>query len=177
MSSNSSDAGAAERAAKIRIFVALKPPEMWIAELSELQASLKKELRSREVKWVAPEQIHLTLRFFGAVPVGEISAIKDALSKATAGVREFTLRAGMLGCFPSAKRPRVLWLGVEEGAKETESLQSRIQEETSHFGEPPEDRPFSPHLTLARIKELDRESRTTLERLLETNREFQWTGK
>jgi 2'-5' RNA ligase len=160
-----------DRAGKFRAFVALKPPPVCIAELSGIQAALRKELGSRDYKWVDPEQMHITLRFFGSIAGQQVAEIVAKLTKATAGVSSFILRAGTLGCFPSSRKPRVLWMGVQDSAQQSALLQRRIQKETGDLGQAPEDRPFSPHLTLARVKEPDRAGRELLERLLRN----EWT--
>jgi 2'-5' RNA ligase len=152
----------------IRAFIALKPPASWAEELGQIQATLKRDLGSRDFKWVEPEQIHITLRFLGSVPGEQVDSVKNAMTKAAAGFRSFPVRASGLGCFPSANSPRVLWMGIEEeGATLAAKLQRAIEEETAPFGEPPETRPFSPHLTLARVKEADRDSRMAVQRVVQ----------
>ena len=146
---------------KIRVFIALQPPSEWIKQLGGLQASLKKELRAREIKWLQLEQIHITLRFFGYILPQEVQLIGAAMNRVAAETEPFTIFATGLGCFPSLRRPRVLWVGVED--RGVTKLQAGITKETRTIGEKPEDRPFSPHLTLARIKDLPREEGKVLE--------------
>src|SRR6476659_9676034 len=108
-----------DRSGKIRAFVALKPPSSWIGELRQIQATLRKELGSRDFKWVDPEQMHITLRFFGSIATEQIPDVAGMITKAIAGVPQFILCAGSLGCFPSLRKPRVLWMGIEDSPQQS----------------------------------------------------------
>jgi 2'-5' RNA ligase len=153
--------------AKVRLFVALKPPEEWIKQLATVATELRTQLRSKEIKWVQPEQIHITLRFLGYILPDEVAAVVQGVNRAAAGEKPFVLRAGALGCFPSVRRARVLWIGVEDSQQLAAELQRKISDQTASLGEPPEDRDFTPHLTLARIKHVERSAAEALERMLE----------
>lgn len=161
---------------RIRVFIALQPPPEWIAGLSELQNRLRSAVRSAVFKWVDPENIHVTLRFLGWVLPEELEKVRQAIAEAAKNTRSFTLATGQLGCFPSLRRARVLWLGVGGEVAELSGLNREIQRLTSDLGEPAEDRPFAAHLTLARVKEIDRESSLRLERgIAESNApELRW---
>ncbi len=161
-----------ESSKKIRTFIALKPPEHWIDALAKVADELKNDLRSKEIKWVQPEQIHITLCFLGYIRLDQIPTVIEALNKVGSASAMFTLRGGPLGCFPSVRRARVLWLGVEDRQDSAAELQKRIMRETSGLGEPPEDRDFTPHLTLARIGRLERSEAAALERLVEKSVTF-----
>lgn len=141
---------------KIRAFIALKPPEEWIAAFDDLQKALAKRLPSRAFRWVAPAQIHVTLRFFGGILPEDARQVTSILRGICAGFPPFTLSASGLGCFPSPARPRVLWAGLGGDLSSIEKLHSAIREATLAIGEKPEDRKFSAHLTLARVKEPSR---------------------
>jgi RNA 2',3'-cyclic 3'-phosphodiesterase len=152
---------------KIRAFVALKTPPAWNEKLGELQGALKAKFRGGAVRWVNPEQIHITLRFFGWVTEVEVQEIVKVIPQICAGRREFRLNCEGLGCFPSVRRPRVFWAGLSGELEEGVALNSEITAATKMFGEPPEDRPFKPHLTLARLKEPDRRAIAELEHSIE----------
>lgn len=106
---------------------------------------------SRSVRWVPPRNLHLTLKFFGDLGPDELDQAKDGLEEAVAGVAPFTLVLHGLGAYPGLAHPRVLWVGVAEGAKETQSLQSRVEAALAERGFPREARPYSPHLTIGRV--------------------------
>jgi RNA 2',3'-cyclic 3'-phosphodiesterase len=149
---------------KIRTFIAIKPPEYWIEHLAEAAKRLKKELQSKEIKWLQPEQLHITLRFLGYILPDEVPIVVQALNRVAQTTEAFVLRGGALGCFPTVRRARVLWVGVEDQEQRTDELRKLVAQETRAIGEPPEERDFTPHLTLARIRQLDRSEAEMLER-------------
>lgn len=98
-----------------------------------------------------PESIHLTLKFLGEIDEKKALAVETALEAASVGIGPFTLEAGGVGVFPNPRAPRVVWAGVKESS-ELLTLQKRIDEQLAPAGFAPDDRPFTPHLTLCRIK-------------------------
>ena len=105
------------------------------------------------VGWVAAPNLHLTLKFLGELPPDELGQVKDGLTEAVTGVVPFSLRFQGLGAFPGMARPRVLWVGVAEGGHAAQALQSRVEAALGRRGFAREDRPFSPHLTVGRVRE------------------------
>ena len=141
---------------KIRTFIAIPLSPAVTLELNRLISQLRP--LSKGVKWVNPESIHLTLKFLGNLSAAELSKVftgmQNIFQNSPAGLR---LTATELGAFPSLKRPRVLWVGVSgSGVEALIQLQKLIEEEMYRQGFPKEERKFSPHLTLARIKFADR---------------------
>ena len=104
-------------------------------------------------KWSAPEQLHFTLRFLGETPEKEITPLSEALQSVTANLRPFELRLGKPGCFPGRSCPRILWIGLAKGDQELRNLAERVETACVQSGFPAADRPFKPHLTIARAKE------------------------
>jgi 2'-5' RNA ligase len=148
---------------KLRAFIALKTPPGWDEKLGELQHDLRTKFGSSQFRWVKPGQIHITLRFFGWLTTTQIEELKRRLPAIASAHPSFTLTCSGLGCFPNTRRPRVLWAGLAGDLSQAGALQTSITSATHHLGEPPEDRPFKPHLTLARLKEPDRRQITDLE--------------
>src|SRR5690348_13546190 len=98
----------------MRAFVAIPLPASLKGRVAAIQQRLDSRLGDHTlVRWTGPEQLHLTLRFYGDVPEAEIDELRAALRQATAGVRRFELSLTGLGGFPSLRRPSVLWLGLE----------------------------------------------------------------
>jgi 2'-5' RNA ligase len=152
----------------MRTFVAILPPKTWIEALAATQDALRRAIDSPAFRWVQPEQIHMTLRFFGTIPVADAAQIVADLDRISRGTRTFTLTASALGCFPTIHRARVLWLGIENEIP-IRCLQQKVVEATRATGDRPDDRSFKAHLTLARIKELRPEAGRRLgEALAET---------
>jgi RNA 2',3'-cyclic 3'-phosphodiesterase len=108
---------------------------------------------ARDVAWVAPGNLHLTLKFLGSVPEARIDAVAGALREASGDASPFEARLRGLGAFPSARRPRVVWAGVTEGAADMIELARRVDAALAALGFPRDERPFSPHVTLGRVRE------------------------
>lgn len=101
-------------------------------------------------KWVAEEQLHLTLRFIGEVDGGVFEDIREGLSEIKAD--SFTMQLKGMGYFPPRKKPKVLWVGIDKNEKLT-ILRNRVEAAVVKAGLPPEQRKFSPHITLARLRD------------------------
>ncbi len=137
---------------QIRSFIAIELPE----EAKKGLARLRRELEGDEhrfVKWVDPGGIHLTLKFLGNIPAKRVPEITEAMKEATQGISPFHLEISGLGAFPSLRQPRVLWVGVGGEVDKLSRLQQSIDSALAALGFAKEERPFVPHLTLARIRE------------------------
>jgi 2'-5' RNA ligase len=104
------------------------------------------------VRWVTPDKIHLTLRFLGETENDKLSDICDIMDESTRQVEAFELILGTLGCFPNAKRPRVIWVGFQTSSEDITSLQRVLEEKIIKLGWKSESRSYHPHLTLGRVK-------------------------
>lgn len=133
----------------MRLFVAVNFP----AELREaVWAAVAPARRGGEaVRWVRPENIHLTLKFLGEVTEERTAALPAALGRAAAGTRAFDVTVGGGGAFPDQQRPRIFWIGVTPEPA-LELLQHAVEREFAPLGFPTEGRPFHPHLTLGRAE-------------------------
>jgi len=122
-------------------------------EVKELLKSVKTDLDRgfKGVSWARPDTIHLTLKFLGEIDEKKALAVETALETASAGIGPFTLEVGGVGAFPNSRAPRVVWAGIKEST-ELLTLQKRIDEQLATAGFAPDGRPFTPHLTLCRIK-------------------------
>lgn len=134
----------------LRLFVAVDIPNDVREALSRLQGDLRRGDLSR-LRWVRPEGVHLTLKFLGDTPAEKVPAIEQALSIAVRGVSPFHLALGKTGTFGGRRRPRVLWLDITGDIERLGALQLAVDAALADAGFPPEDRRFSPHLTLARV--------------------------
>lgn len=131
----------------MRLFIALDPPDAVRRALGDLIAQLKP--KSPSAHWVRPESMHVTLRFLGETDLKKLDSIRAALAKIHS-FQPVELRFRALGFFPNEFKPRVLWTSVEVSAN-LFGLAAAIEETLESLGFPREDRPFFPHLTLARI--------------------------
>ncbi len=135
----------------IRSFIAFELPEAVIALLGKVQQELK-SLRLK-VRWVRPENIHLTLKFLGNINPGDIENIGGAMSDAAGDCAPFTLTVGGIGFFPGIKRPRIIWVGLGGEIQELLNLQRNLADRLATVGFPKEKRSFKAHLTLGRIRQ------------------------
>jgi len=102
--------------------------------------------------WVRPGNIHLTLKFLGDIEPNQVPGIRDKITVALAPLAPFEVSLDRVGVFPDLKRPRVLWVGLKDEQGTLKTLWSGIEQALESAGFPVDPRPFSPHLTLARIK-------------------------
>jgi len=137
---------------QLRCFVAIKLPEEVKAGLSRLQAELKSGKQS-PIKWVDPYNIHLTLKFLGNVNIDMTTQITGAIGEAARGVSPFHLEIKGLGVFPNPRRVQVIWVGMSGEVDKLLQLQKGIESALARLGFAPEARAFTPHLTLARVRE------------------------
>lgn len=138
--------------ANVRAFIAIEIPEEIKKELASIRDELKKNLgKVSNISWAKPETTHLTLKFLGDVPEEKIKTIEEALRLSAAGIKAFNISITGIGCFPNLENPRVLWAGTQESA-EIKNLHAAIEDSLHAVGFEKEEKPFKPHLTLARIK-------------------------
>ncbi len=132
-----------------RLFVAINLPGAVRRDVWEAATPL----RSAEfpVRWVAPESMHLTLKFLGNVADERLATVERALEQAIGDAREFELPLGGFGAFPTPANARVVWVGCGD-VPALELLQDRLERQLEGVGFPIEGRPFRPHLTLGRVK-------------------------
>lgn len=127
----------------MRLFVAIDLPELIKDHLFQLCSGLP------GARWVVPEQLHLTLRFIGEVDGGLFRDILELLAEVQA--ESFSLQLSGVGFFPPRGKPRVVWVGLQKN-EPLRKLRSRIESRLVAFGLEPEGRKFSPHISLARLK-------------------------
>jgi 2'-5' RNA ligase len=133
----------------MRLFVAIEIPEDVRSALGDLMKSLRGTCRN--ARWVRIAGLHVTLKFIGETPPQRVAELKVALGRIPSSP-PIVLNFRGLDFFPNARRPRVLWAGVEAGP-DLGALASAVEKALSPAGIPQEERKFSPHLTLARFKE------------------------
>ncbi len=146
----------------IRCFIAIEITDSVRRSLAELQEDLAAQVPRRAVRWVDPENIHLTLKFLGDTDATAIEGIGKRLEVAAASFEPFAVQLGELGCFPNPRRPRVIWVGVNAnpvtdsgdiGQQPLPGLQRRLERGLVELGWPAEKRRFHPHLTLGRVRD------------------------
>jgi 2'-5' RNA ligase len=134
----------------IRSFLAIEIPRAIQEKIEEVQ----KDLRSSyaDVRWVNPEKIHLTLKFFGSMEEPRIEPVTQSIAGPIRTTSPFSIKVRGVGAFPNLKNPRVIWMGLVEGKEVLTQFQKQLEAELEKIGFEPEGRAFHPHLTLGRMR-------------------------
>ena len=133
-----------------RTFIAIELPSDLRARVAQHTASLRRDVPDVRASWSREDNLHLTLRFLGNVPVTDVTKVSDAVASATKSVSSFELTFSDCGTFPPRGRPAVLWIGSQASGLQT--LHAALENELAQAGFPREARPFHPHLTVARLR-------------------------
>ncbi|MFN3479373.1 MAG: RNA 2',3'-cyclic phosphodiesterase [Thermodesulfovibrionales bacterium] len=140
---------------EIRSFISINLNETLKNEINNLLTDLKKH--NFDVKWVPVENLHVTLKFLGHIQMELVAKVKERLYNIVSNFKPFRLRFNGLGFFPDKKRPRVVWIDISD-SDVLKYLQEMIEERLAEIGFAREEKGFSPHLTIGRIRSLrDRE--------------------
>jgi 2'-5' RNA ligase len=134
-----------------RLFVAIELPRALKRELIDLAGSLRPREHER-VRWIGQDAMHLTLKFLGDTPTEKVGDIKDALQQAASSTGKFSIKVGRTGCFPSFRDPRICWIGLSGALRQLEQLQGRVEGGLVSLGFDGEDRTFTPHVTVGRVR-------------------------
>lgn len=151
----------------IRAFIAIELPGNIKRTLTELETRL--QTKRYPAKWVVPENIHLTLKFLGNIGTDTIPNIRDVMQEAVLYTAPFKLGVSGVGVFPNTQRTQIIWAGVNGDMANLIDLQKNIDTGLEKLGFTPESRPFTAHLTLARMRdEASLSERETAGRLANT---------
>jgi 2'-5' RNA ligase len=146
---------AQQRSRNRRLFVALEPPDAVRRRLAAIAVELRRASgrAADEIRWVPPENVHLTLQFLGAVPEERLADVEKAVRGAAGAARPLSLEVKGAGGFPNSRRPRVVWLGLSGEVDALAALAAELGKRLAPLGFPPESRPFAAHLTLGRARD------------------------
>jgi len=137
---------------KIRAFIAVELTEEVRRAVESAQAALRHRVASG-VRWVAPETMHLTLKFLGEVSAAQVDAVSGAMHRVARSHAPFQVSLNAVGAFPNRQAPRVLWLDLRDGLQAVSELAGSLEGAVEPLGFPREGRPFRAHLTLGRVRE------------------------
>jgi 2'-5' RNA ligase len=140
---------------RIRAFLAFNLPVATINKVAELQSEVRQRARAAGLKvgWVAPPNMHVTLKFLAEIPEESVWAVRDLVKEKLVGRSAIPLRVRGAGAFPSRGKPRVLWVGIESPDDAVAKLAADVDGWVAELGFAKEERPFHPHLTLGRVKQ------------------------
>lgn len=135
---------------QIRAFVAVELPNAIKEQVKALETQLMKA--RADIRWVRTENIHITLKFLGDITPDRLEEVRAGVHEATEAMASFQMTLGSVGAFPNLDRPRVFWVDVEDGRAALVNLQNAVESAlcSRHFVR--EERPFSPHLTIGRVR-------------------------
>jgi 2'-5' RNA ligase len=134
----------------VRTFIAVEIPAEVKSRASQLIAGL--QTAGAKVTWVAPRNMHWTLKFLGDVDMLETPQICEAVARAVEPLTPFDVEVRGAGAFPDLLRPRTVWVGMGQGSAEMIELNAAIERELAKLGYPPDNRRFRPHLTIGRVR-------------------------
>jgi len=134
----------------LRAFIAVEIPTEIQAIIAHSITPLKNALPKSLIRWVSPQNVHLTLKFLGDISPANLERLVGILKVEAALHEMFSMSLGGLGAFPTQRRARVLWIGLE-APPALAALQRGVGAATAQLGFPGENRPFSPHLTIGRV--------------------------
>lgn len=137
----------------MRTFIAVPLSAQVVDRLAETQRALRRRCPEQAVAWIKPENIHLTLFFLGDMVPECQATVEAAMTAVARHVHPLTFTVQGLGAFPNVNRPRVIWVGLDEPTGQLALLHRAVNEAMANIGFQPEDRRFSPHLTLGRIRQ------------------------
>jgi 2'-5' RNA ligase len=135
-----------------RVFCAIDIPEEARSRLVDHMRLLREAVSNANASWSRAGNIHLTLKFFGDVPVRDTEKLSVAAAEAVKGVSPFSISIAGNGVFPKHGAPRVLWIGIDDPSGNLTELQRRFEDECARKGFAKEERAFRPHLTIARLR-------------------------
>ncbi|MBI2119104.1 MAG: RNA 2',3'-cyclic phosphodiesterase [Elusimicrobia bacterium] len=135
----------------MRLFIAVDCPQELKSSLSQFLKNSFQTIPQKGMKWVRAEHFHLTLRFLGEVEESRVQLLEDTLTDSLGGVQSFSSKFTTFGFFPSSKRARIFWIGLDDSKEKLANLAKKIEEGliVNNFGK--SDKEFSAHLTLARF--------------------------
>ena len=135
----------------VRTFIALVIPKAWIDHLSRIAQDLAGQMSG--LSWVKPENMHITIRFLGDLGDSGVRRAGESARRGVEALPAFTAKLGAPGAFPAMDQPRVLWVGLSEGAEQAAAVAKGVNLRLQQDGFGPPDKPFRPHITLARVRE------------------------
>jgi len=132
----------------MRAFIAIELP----AEIKEYLSRIQNKLKTcqADMKWVKPQNIHLTLKFLGEINTEQSDQTASILKRAAGSAPPFIISLASIAAFPGINTPRMVWLGIGQGEPQIKKLVQYLEEGLSGAGMPQEEREFSAHITLAR---------------------------
>ena len=135
----------------MRLFVAIELSKRTRSALQGVGVAVSEECTG--VRWIPAERLHLTIKFLGEVPDGDVVKVADAVARTAAGSAPFEMEIAGCGCFPPRGPVRIVWAGIKEESGVLQECVETLESELEELGFARERRRFSPHLTIGRVRE------------------------
>lgn len=135
-----------------RVFCAVELPLEVRRRIVQHAERLRSQLPEVRASWIREENLHVTLKFFGDLPLSRLESLVRAAERSTQAVQPFAIRLEGCGSFPPRGAPRVLWMGIQDSTNGLDQLYRVLEHECAAVGCEKEQRPFHPHLTVARVR-------------------------
>jgi RNA 2',3'-cyclic 3'-phosphodiesterase len=135
----------------VRTFIGVHLDDSLVDRIEDLIMELRRKPGGEAARWVAGHNVHLTVKFLGDVESDALPAISDAVATAVAEMPPVAIEVAGLGCFPNTQRPRIVWAGLRGELNALNAMQQAVEDALEPLGHEREARPFSPHLTIARV--------------------------
>lgn len=156
----------------MRLFIGIELPTVVKSDLASLADRCRRRMATvaptAVLRWVPQDNLHITVRFLGDLDERREVMLKEALGRPFRAA-PFSARLASLGAYPPGGSPRVIWVGVDEGRAGLQSLYSELGERLAALGFEPDRRPYSPHVSLARVKDIPRSEGSALRAVLQTS--------
>lgn len=140
----------------MRAFVAIEMPDPVLRQILNGQRRMMQQLRTQQlerlVRWTPADNLHLTLRFLGEIDEEQRSQLEQSLARVAQKHPTITLFADGVGCFPNARRPNVIWCGIDGDLPALQRLQAEVERAACAVGLAAEEKPFKAHLTIGRLQ-------------------------
>jgi 2'-5' RNA ligase len=134
----------------VRSFIAVEIPAYIQVALAKSIIQLQRAFPQKTIRWVNGQNVHLTLKFLGNIPLTSLECLFNTLNAELVGYPSFEITVGTLGAFPATHRARIIWIGLD-APEALMDLYRSIERVSARLGFPPDHRPFSPHLTIGRV--------------------------
>ncbi|PWU10931.1 MAG: RNA 2',3'-cyclic phosphodiesterase [Verrucomicrobia bacterium] len=155
--------------AKYRLFISIHLPDEVKSAMEQLRSEISQALPRASIRWLPRDQLHLTLKFLGNTEAANVDPLTNALRTLSNNFSAIELTARGLGCFPDIRRPRVIWVGVQDHRSELELLHKAICTAIQPFTAPEPEEKFTGHATLGRIKQISRSEAKVLSKMIESH--------
>jgi 2'-5' RNA ligase len=136
-----------------RVFIAIELPSNICKRIADHIDRLRDSVPDARASWIREDNLHLTLKFLGDIPVTNVEQLSAAASLAATRIEPFEIFVDDCGAFPLRGQPRVLWIGTDDPSGKLSELNRALEDECANAGFARESRAFHPHLTIARIRQ------------------------